>query len=43
MGGLKRLSVAVVVNYKRVTAKDGKSTMAPLSEAEKTQITDLGP
>jgi flagellar M-ring protein FliF len=41
MGGLKRLSVAVVVNYKRVTGKDGKSTMAPLSEAEKTQITDL--
>ena len=41
MGGLKRLSVAVVVNYKRVTGKDGKSTMQPLSEAEKAQISDL--
>ena len=41
MGGLKRLSVAVVVNYKRVTGKDGKSTMQPLSDAEKAQITDL--
>ncbi len=41
MGGVKRLSVAVVVNYKKETAKDGKVTMKPLSEAEKTQITDL--
>ena len=41
MGGLKRLSVAVVVNYKRVTGKDGKVTMQPLSDAEKAQITDL--
>ena len=41
MGGLKRLSVAVVVNYKRVVAKDGKVTIAPLSETEKNQITDL--
>ncbi|HWU99156.1 MAG TPA: flagellar M-ring protein FliF C-terminal domain-containing protein, partial [Oxalicibacterium sp.] len=41
MGGLKRLSVAVVVNYKRVTGKDGKSTMQPLSDAEKAQIADL--
>lgn len=41
MGGLKRLSVAVVVNYKRVTGKDGKSSMQPLSDAEKAQITDL--
>ncbi len=41
MGGLKRLSVAVVVNYKRVTGKDGKSSLQPLSVAEKAQITDL--
>ena len=41
MGGLKRLSVAVVVNYKQVTGKDGKTSMAPLTEAEKNQITDL--
>lgn len=41
MGGLKRLSVAVVVNYKRVVAKDGKVSIQPLSEIEKTQITDL--
>lgn len=41
MGGLKRLSVAVVVNYKRVIGKDGKVSILPLSEIEKTQITDL--
>ncbi|WP_018078492.1 flagellar basal-body MS-ring/collar protein FliF [Thiobacillus denitrificans] len=40
-GGLKRLSVAVVVNYKKTTDKSGKSVMQPLSEPEKTQITDL--
>ncbi|MFJ7566490.1 flagellar basal-body MS-ring/collar protein FliF [Herminiimonas sp. NPDC097707] len=41
MGGLKRLSVAVVVNYKRVVGKDGKVSFLPLTEIEKTQITDL--
>lgn len=41
MGGLKRLSVAVVVNYKRVVNKDGKVSILPLSAIEKTQITDL--
>lgn len=41
MGGLKRLSVAVVVNYKREFDKAGKLTMKPLTDAEKTQITDL--
>lgn len=41
MGGLKRLSVAVVVNYKRVVGKDGKVSIQPLSEIEKNQITDL--
>ncbi|HWR77115.1 MAG TPA: flagellar basal-body MS-ring/collar protein FliF, partial [Thiobacillus sp.] len=40
-GGLKRLSVAVVVNYKQTTGKDGKTVMKPLTEAEKTQITNL--
>lgn len=40
-GGLKRLSVAVVVNYKKATGADGKVTMKPLTAAEKTQITNL--
>jgi len=40
-GGLKRLSVAVVVNYKKTTDKDGKVTMKPLTAAETTQITNL--
>ena len=41
MGGIKRLSVAVVVNYKRDVAKDGKVSMKPLTDDEKNQITDL--
>ncbi|HJV52675.1 MAG TPA: flagellar basal-body MS-ring/collar protein FliF [Noviherbaspirillum sp.] len=41
MGGIKRLSVAVVVNYKRVVEKGGKVSYKPLSDAEKTQIADL--
>jgi flagellar M-ring protein FliF len=41
MGGVKRLSVAVVVNYKRETDAKGKVTMKALTDAEKTQITDL--
>ena len=41
MGGLKRLSVAVVVNYKQTTDKKGKTKDVPLTEAEKTQISDL--
>jgi flagellar M-ring protein FliF len=41
MGGLKRLSVAVVVNYTREIGKNGKVTIRPLTDAEKTQITDL--
>lgn len=41
MGGLKRLSVAVVVNYKREVAKDGKVNTRALTDAEKNQITDL--
>ncbi|MEA5096917.1 MAG: flagellar basal-body MS-ring/collar protein FliF, partial [Burkholderiaceae bacterium] len=41
MGGVKRLTVAVVVNYKRQTDNDGKISLVPLSDAEKTQIADL--
>jgi flagellar M-ring protein FliF len=41
MGGLKRLSVAVVVNFRNTTDKSGKIISRPLSAAEKTQITDL--
>lgn len=41
MGGVKRLSVAVVINYKTETDKSGKSTTRPLTDIEKTQITDL--
>ena len=41
MGGLKRLSVAVVVNYKTELDKSGKSITRALTEIEKTQITDL--
>ncbi|HWJ93603.1 MAG TPA: flagellar basal-body MS-ring/collar protein FliF, partial [Telluria sp.] len=41
MGGIKRLSVAVVVNYKRVVEKGGKISYKPLSDAEKAQIADL--
>lgn len=41
MGGLKRLSVAVVVNYKREMDAKGKVTMKALTDTEKTQITDL--
>jgi flagellar M-ring protein FliF len=40
MGGLRRLSVAVVLNY-RTEMKNGKPTSRPLTDAEKTQITDL--
>ncbi|WP_423682086.1 MULTISPECIES: flagellar basal-body MS-ring/collar protein FliF [unclassified Undibacterium] len=41
MGGVKRLSVAVVVNYKNETDKSGKIISRPLTDIEKTQITDL--
>ncbi|MGB6054738.1 MAG: flagellar M-ring protein FliF C-terminal domain-containing protein, partial [Burkholderiaceae bacterium] len=41
MGGVKRLSVAVVVNYKRELDADGKLVSRPLTDAEKAQITDL--
>jgi flagellar M-ring protein FliF len=41
MGGVKRLSVAVVVNYKKEVDKAGKVSMKPLTDQEKTEITDL--
>ncbi|MES2127607.1 MAG: flagellar basal-body MS-ring/collar protein FliF [Pseudomonadota bacterium] len=42
MGGLKRLSVGVVVNYRRIVdAKTGKVTVRPLTPAEVSQINDL--
>ena len=40
-GGIKRLTVAVVVNYRREIDKAGKVTLKPLTETEKTQITEL--
>jgi flagellar M-ring protein FliF len=42
MGGIKRLTVGVVVNYRRIVdPKTGKVTVRPLSAAEVTQINDL--
>lgn len=41
MGSVKRLTVAVVVNHKQETDKNGKTVSRPLTDAEKTQITDL--
>lgn len=41
MGGIKRLSVAVVVNHKQETDKDGKPAFRALTDDEKTAITDL--
>jgi len=41
VGNIKRLSVAVVVNHKKSTDKDGKVSSKPLSNAEMTQISNL--
>lgn len=41
MGGVKRISVAIVLNYKSETDKNGKVVTRPLTETEKTEITDL--
>ena len=41
MGGVKRITVAVVVNHKRVVDKKGGVSYLPLSDGEKTQITEL--
>ena len=41
VGGIKRLSVAVVVNHRKVTDPNGVVSIQPLGEAEKAQIEDL--
>lgn len=41
VGGIKRLSVAVVVNHRKVTDQDGAVSSTPLTEAQTLQITDL--
>lgn len=41
MGGIKRLTVAVVVNHKRVVDAEGKVSLRALTEQEQQQITDL--
>ena len=41
VGAIKRLSVAVVVNYRRVTDADGNVSSKPLSADEMTQINAL--
>lgn len=41
LGRIKRLAVAVVVNHRLRTDAKGKETLAPLSEAELTKLTNL--
>ena len=41
LGGVKRLSVAVVVNYRKETDAEGKVEQRPLSAEEIAQINDL--
>lgn len=41
MGGLRRLTVAVVVNYRRIVGKDGKVTVKPYTPEEMVKINDL--
>jgi len=41
VGSIKRLSVAVVLNNRSIVGKNGKVTSKPLSEIEKTQMTEL--
>ncbi len=41
MGGIKRLAVAVVVNFKTELDKNGKQVTRELNDAEKAQITSL--
>ncbi len=40
-GNIKRLSAAVVVNYRKVTSKDGKVSWKPRSEEDMAQINKL--
>lgn len=41
MGGLRRMTVAVVVNYKRLVDKDGKVTIKAYTPEEMAKINDL--
>jgi flagellar M-ring protein FliF len=41
VGAVKRLAVAVVVNYRRTVGQDGKAAQTPLSEQELAQLSDL--
>ncbi|MEN6629923.1 MAG: flagellar basal-body MS-ring/collar protein FliF [Sulfuricella sp.] len=41
VGGIKRLSVAVVVKYKKVVGKAGKVSAKPMTAAEMAQISNL--
>ena len=41
VGSVKRLSVAVVVNYKKTVEKDGKVSAKPLAATEMAQINNL--
>lgn len=41
VGSIKRLSVAVVLNNRTITDKNGKKSSKPLSDSEKEQITAL--
>ena len=41
VGGIKRVSAAVVVNYRKVTDKDGKVTLKALTPPEMAQINNL--
>ena len=41
VGTIRRLSVAVILNERTVTDKNGKTSSKPLSAAEKAQITSL--
>jgi len=41
MGGVKRISVAIVLNYKTETDKSGKVTTRALTDTEKSEITNL--
>ncbi|MBC3861736.1 flagellar M-ring protein FliF [Undibacterium jejuense] len=41
MGGVKRISVAIVLNYKTETDKSGKVTTRALTDVEKNEITNL--
>lgn len=41
VGSIRRMSVAVVVNHRTITEKNGKTSTKPLTEAEQAQITGL--